>query len=93
MKQSIIKYVITDPFAKAFWVRTSYYGRAPDTLSIFSIVFTNNLTDANFMSEEKATETLKEFFEFRHVIQDEATKVDTQSLVVSPITITYEQDS
>jgi len=89
MKQSIIKYVITDPFAKVFWVRTSAYGFALN----YQIVFTKHLVDANFMSSEEATETLKRFFEFKHVIQDEDTKVDKRDLVISPIIITYEQDS
>ncbi len=90
MKQSIIKYVITDPFAKVFWVRTSAYGFVLN----YRLVFTKHLVDANFMSSEKeAMETLKRLCGLEHFVQDETTKVDKRDLVISPIIITYEQDS
>lgn len=99
MKQSIKRAVITDPTNSFFWLRNAYYDRTVDDRSIFLSTFTNSLVDASIMLEEDAKETLKRFkenkynYEYRIYVKGILTELDIQSLVVSTISITYEQDS
>lgn len=96
MKQSVTRYVVMDSSNNSFWKITSFYYNTKECAAYLSS-FTESLFEANLMSEEAAKETLELFKINDHFTMSldnlKVLKLDINSLVVSPVSITYEKNS
>ena len=86
MNKSITKYIIINKINNSFWTRTVHYGFTAYNKQVMDARFTDDLLDANFMSETQAKEQLKAFLsleiEYLNIL-------DPNLLTLTPVNVTY----
>lgn len=83
-------FVIFDPKNNLFWERTSHYGWVNGNTQLFAVRFTKEISKASQLNQQQAKEVIDFFETQQYIIERCSLEIDTISLEIRELQITYE---